>query len=226
MVGVGFNVQADGSSALAVTAEHAEPGTTVMFDSIALPTSVQSEQAVTAFVPAEFLSQAAAHRITLRNQSGESAAVAFTVVTPPVLPPVLRAVQPAQATAGTGFDVQSDGSSRLTLEADQISRGAWTTFDGVSLPTTVESDTRVTVAVPAEFLAAAGPHQIRLHSPAGESAPLPFVVTEGALAPAVLTALDPPSTAVDTPFAVQPDGTSALRLEAEGDARPTCSGAP
>ncbi|HLH26948.1 MAG TPA: hypothetical protein VK066_30855 [Chloroflexota bacterium] len=211
-----FNQQPDGTSTLILAAEHAVPGTTAMFDNIALPTTVESERVVRASVPQEFLSEVASHRIVLRNANGESDPLEFVVVAKPAQPPVLNGLQPADTPVDTPFSEQPDGTSLLTLDVEHAVPGAVVLFDGVTLPTTVQTDTVVTAAVPRQFLAYPASHQIILRTPDGESAALPFTVTDNAAAPPVLRALDPAATAADTPFAVQADGTSALRVAADG----------
>ena len=79
LINAPFNPGPDGTSALVITTEHAAAGTAVMFDDTTLPTSVESERLVRASVPQEFLSQAARHRITLRNVNGRSNSIDFVV---------------------------------------------------------------------------------------------------------------------------------------------------
>src|SRR5579883_3333842 len=84
------------------------------------------------------------HRIVLRNANGESDPLEFVVVAKPAQPPVLNGLQPADTPVDTPFSEQPDGTSLLTLDVEHAVPGAVVLFDGVTLPTTVQTDTVVT----------------------------------------------------------------------------------
>jgi hypothetical protein len=78
-VNTAFNMQPDGRSLLRVETEQATPRTVVLFGPVTLETQYESEHALTALVPPEFLAYPVRQTITLRNSLGESNALDFVV---------------------------------------------------------------------------------------------------------------------------------------------------
>jgi hypothetical protein len=78
-VGEGFNVQPDGQAALAVDAQHAVPGTVIVWDGTPLATSYGSERRLTALVPAELYSHPGRYEVYLRDRALESNRLEFAV---------------------------------------------------------------------------------------------------------------------------------------------------
>ncbi len=77
--GVPFNVQPEGQAALAVDAQHAVPGTVIVWDGTPLATSYGSERWLTALVPAELYSRPGRYEVYLRDQALESNRLEFVV---------------------------------------------------------------------------------------------------------------------------------------------------
>jgi len=74
-----FNAQPDGRSVLEVHGADLTPGTTVLFDTVTLPTRYVDDNVLTATVPREFLAYSSRHTITLQNSRGTSNALVFEI---------------------------------------------------------------------------------------------------------------------------------------------------
>jgi hypothetical protein len=133
----------------------------------------------------------------------------------PPHPPVLRQLQPASLRARPPSGAGTTEAVSLTIAADNVTPTTIVLFDAVTLPTSYQDERTLVARVPLEFVTVPARHTITLRNAQGDSTPLEFVVTEDAAGPPVLKALDPPATRVNTPFNVQPDGRSALRVETE-----------
>lgn len=78
-VGERFQVQPDGSSALAVECDGATPATVVVFNDVPLPTVFGGPRLVTATVPANLLDRPGTYPVVLRDVGAVSAPIEFTV---------------------------------------------------------------------------------------------------------------------------------------------------
>lgn len=78
-VGQGFNIQPDGQTVLAVGADGATPDTVLVFGTRILDTAYAGPTGVNAIVPSSLYSQPGQYEIYLRNPTGESNRVTFSV---------------------------------------------------------------------------------------------------------------------------------------------------
>ncbi len=83
-VGIGFNIQGDGTSALAVDCANATPDTVIVMGTTILRTSYGSSSFLTGGVPPELYSVAGLQSVYLLNAFGESSPIAFEVIAPDV----------------------------------------------------------------------------------------------------------------------------------------------
>jgi hypothetical protein len=90
--------------------------------------------------------------------------------------PVLKRLVPAEAVAGVAFNPQTDGSSTIVLEADNIGPGTVAFFDGTPLPTGLDDQAQLIALLDPTLLAAPGQHAIALRNGYGESAALTWRV--------------------------------------------------
>jgi hypothetical protein len=190
--GTGFNVQPDGSSALAIAAEHATPGTVVVMDGRRLATTYGGPAFLTALVPAELLASPGTHWVYLSNGASESTRVEFVVsAEEPAQPavaarglaiesvpgrPVLRRLRPSSTPAGRPFNVQPDGESALAIECEDARPDTVIVFDGTSLSTTYGNEGWLTAFMPGNLYSRPGRYEVYLKTGLVESDRLEFVV--------------------------------------------------
>lgn len=95
---------------------------------------------------------------------------------------------PALASLSPGVIARGGEAFTLTVNGSKFSRNAVVRGNGSDRPTTFVNSSRLTAAIPAADIAAAGTIQITVFNPApggGLSAALPFVVSAGGTAPTV-----------------------------------------
>jgi asparagine synthase (glutamine-hydrolysing) len=104
--GVGFNIQPDGTAALAVACEHAGPWTSICFDGHELATAYGNSESLTALVPAEFFATAGSHTIHLEDAERRSNTLPFdvrgSVEAPTLTPDAMRLETAAGGSPGDG----------------------------------------------------------------------------------------------------------------------------
>ena len=156
-----------------------------------LATTFVSQSQLTASIPASLLQASGTAQVSVTDPSHQNStnSVTFTVT---VSPPVLSAISPTTALAGTAaFTLSVNGSNFVS--------GAVVNFNGAPQPTTFVSSTSLTAAISASSVAAAGSFPVTVTNPApnsGTSAASTFTVNNPL---PVLNSISPTSVAVGSP---------------------------
>ncbi len=130
--------------------------------------------------------------------------------------PILAAINPASAPAGSG-------ELSLTVAGSGFAGSSMVRWNGSDLATTYAGDTELTAVVPAGSLAAVGTAQVTVHTPApggGTSSVLAFFVTEaaaGVVEQQVSSGTDPSASVAPASASATGDGLLAV---AQYDANP------
>ncbi|MCK6545691.1 hypothetical protein L6R52_07475 [Myxococcota bacterium] len=161
---------------LTVTGRYFVAGTVVRLGDVALATTIQSEELVTATIPAALLSAAGAWDVRVTTPAGTTAAATFTITRPPV-EPILTGISPTTGTAGSN-------TFTLTLEGAEFTTSSYATFGGANLTTTYLSPTRLTAVVPPGLFTNPGAYGVLVVTPgAGNSAEHTFTASPGGSVP-------------------------------------------
>jgi hypothetical protein len=186
-----------GATSVVVTGTGFVQSSVASFAGNARTTTVQSATQLTMALMATDLATAGKANITIANPSpggGVSAPATFTVTQPPPVNavPTITSLSPASATAGSGaINVVVTGSSFV--------QSSVASFAGNARTTTVQSATRLTMALTAADLATAGQVNVTVANPApggGVSPPATFTITQ---APPMITGVTPASLVVGSP---------------------------
>ncbi len=123
-----------------------------------LATTFISQSQLSASIPGSLLQTAGTAQVSVSDPARQSpsSAVTFTIT---LVPPVVSALAPANAVAGSA-------AFTLTVTGSNFVSGAVLNFDGVAQPTTFISATSLTAAIPAASIAAAGTNAITITNPA------------------------------------------------------------
>lgn len=148
-------------------------GSTVNLDGTAIAATYVSATELQVSLTASQLAQTGTHTFTVTNPApggGTSAGATFTVVNPA---PVISSLSPATAQAGSaGFTLTITGTGFVSASS--------VLWNSAALPTTFNSATELTAAVPASDVASAGAASITVTNPApggGTSAGSTFTVS-------------------------------------------------
>jgi hypothetical protein len=132
--------------------------------------------------------------------------------------PALRAISPRSTEVGTGFNVQPDGRSALTVLTEHAPPGTTVMLGDRPLATTYGDSTSLIALVPPEALARPGRYPVYLRSDRGESNRLELAIAPAATPPpAALTArgIIPAQTRAGQGFNNQPGGPAVLIVQCE-----------
>jgi len=153
-------------------------GDTVLWKGVALTTTFASATKLTAVVPAASVAAAGTAAITVKSPTAQvSNAVTFTIAAPPTI----TSLSPATAVAG-------GAAFTLTVNGTGFVSGDAVLWKGVALTTTFVSATKLTAAVPAANIAAAGSAAVTVKAPTTQtSAAATFTITAPVAAPAITT---------------------------------------
>jgi len=170
----------DAATPIVVNGSCFVPGSSIIFNGVALATTFVNTTQLTATVPAASFAVAGSFLVRAMNPGGATSGdLPFNVLDPV---PVLSSISPTAATAGgAAFTLTANGSAFLM--------GAVIEWDGAALPTAFVNSTQLTATVSSVLIAAGGTPMITVRNPAPGSllsSPLPFVVS----AP-VISALTP-----------------------------------
>ena len=162
--GVGFTLVAFGSNFA--------PGAVLQFNGVAMPTTVNNTQAITALILPSAIANAGTAQVTIFNPApggGASAPLPFTLTQPTVVP-TISSLSPATGATGTSFI--------LTVNGTGFQQGSNVFFNNWYYAGTFTSSTQISVNFP---LSNVTPGTYSLYvvdpPPAGTSAPVNFTVT-------------------------------------------------
>src|SRR5262249_42280276 len=136
-------------TALTATGDAFVAGAKIVFDGVALPTTVTSKTSLVATIPAAKLGASGSYPVTITNPApggGTSSAIAFIVSNPTV---ALLSVTPQSANAGaSATDIDLVGSGFVTASA--------VSFNGQALASTTQDAQHIHATVPATALVTMG----------------------------------------------------------------------
>jgi Bacterial Ig-like domain (group 3)/FG-GAP-like repeat len=200
-----------GSGALTLTVNGSSfvSGAVVNFNGNARTTTFVSATKVTASILAGDVASAGTPAVTVTNPApggGTSNALTFTINAAANNPtPAITTLQPASATAGSG-------AFTLTVNGSSFVSGAVVNFNGNARTTTFVSATKVTAAILAGDVAAAGTPAVTVTNPApggGTSNALTFTINAAANPVPAISTLQPASaTAGSGAFTLTVNGSS------------------
>jgi glycosyltransferase involved in cell wall biosynthesis len=186
----GFNVQLGGQSALAITAEHASPGTLVVMDEKLLVTTYGGSSFLTALVPKKMLKRPSRHLVYLTDGVRKSNPAEFVVqaeeptgpavvsnaTAPDSGPLALLEIAPAETRAGEAFNLQPNGQSALSIMCENALPGTIVVIGDTRLPTTYGGPAWLTAELPPELYRRPSRYQVYLVHGTGASNRVEFAV--------------------------------------------------
>jgi len=179
VVGVGFNVQANGQSALAVSGGFFGAGVRLLINGHPLNTTLTNPNTLSALVPVDFIQKEGTYAIHADFPDGRISNALPLVVLPANGPtPVVSKLYPDQTAAGEGFNVQPNGKSAMGLTGANFLPGAQVRINGEAAPETSFGDIdRLSCFFEAKHYQRAGQVKVTVRNPDGkESAPVDFLV--------------------------------------------------
>jgi hypothetical protein len=167
--GKAFNVQPDGSAAIAVVGSGFAPGATILWNAQPLKTSV-NDTWVGTLVPGELYARPGTARIEVRNPDGAiSNPLVFETydITGPA--PTLTEVFPSGAVAGIPFNVQPDGTSALGVTGAGFLPDAKIYFGNWELKTKFKSPKELTATVQNDYIDSPAGLTVFVRNPDGKT---------------------------------------------------------
>jgi hypothetical protein len=146
----------------------------VNFNGAAKATTFMSGTQLSAAITAADIATAAIVNVTVTNPTpggGTSTPATFTINNPF---PTITTVSPTSATAGgPAFTMTVNGTNFVSTSVVQFG------IQGIAMPTTFVSGTKLTAAIPAVAISSAGPSPVAVFNPApggGNTGPTPFTI--------------------------------------------------
>lgn len=145
-----------------------EPSSSIFIDSAPVNTDFASASDLIARVPASVTATAGAHRVEVRNESGNRSNVAVLFIIPP--PPALSAVLPRVVPVGAG-------NFTLFIMGENFAPASRVLIEGSTVTTVFLNSRELRATVPATFAATLGPRLVKVRNGDGqESKVMPFDV--------------------------------------------------
>lgn len=178
MAGQGFNVQANGQSALGATGAFFAKGARLLINGHPLPTTVTDANTISGLMPADLLQKDGTYAITVDMPDGRLSNTLPLIVLPTTGPaPVLGKLYPDTTTAGQGFNVQPNGRSAMGLTGSNFLPSAQVLINGQPQETNFGDIDRLGCFFAEKFYQRPGRVKVTVRNPDGkESAALEFVV--------------------------------------------------
>jgi hypothetical protein len=178
MSGQGFNVQANGQSAMGATGAFFAAGARLQVNGHPLPTTVANANTISALMPANLLPKDGVYAITVEMPDGRLSNALPLVVLPSTGPaPELTKLFPDNTKAGVGFNLQPNGRSALGLTGTNFLPGAKVLLNGEAQETNFGDIDRLGCFFDQKFHQKAGRIRVTVRNPDGkESKPLDFNV--------------------------------------------------
>ena len=207
---------------LTVNGTNFASGYTVQWNGSSRPTTFVSSTQLTAAIPAADITTAGTAQVTVLNPAsggGSTSPLTFTV-SQSMPAPALSSLSPSTASSG-------GAPFTLTVNGTNFASGYNVQWNGASRPTTFVSSNKLTAAIPAADIAAAGTAQVTVLNPASggrSSSPLAFTISQST--PALTLSSISPATAVSGggPFTLTVNGTnfaSGYTVQWNGSSRQT-----
>jgi hypothetical protein len=169
MVGVPFNQQPGGGSALSVMGKNLIKGSKIKLNGLALETASGDGSSLAAIVPPELFAEEGSYIVTVETPDGRSTnALAWRVLPKSGPAPEIKELFPGATQAGKGFNVQPNGTSALGMTGANFLPGAQIYFGGTVLDTNFGDTDKLGATVPAELFRKAGTVKVTVKNPDGK----------------------------------------------------------
>lgn len=178
VAGQGFNVQANGQSALGATGAFFGKGAQLQVNGHPLPTTVTEANTISGLMSANLLPKEGTYAITVEMPDGRmSNALPLVVLPTSGPPPEITKLYPDTAKAGAGFNVQANGRSAMGMTGQNFLPGVRVLLNGEPQETNFGDIDKLSSFFDAKFLAKPGRVKVTVKNPDGkESKPVDFVV--------------------------------------------------
>ena len=167
-VGVPFNVQPNGKSAISVHGNGFNPGTRILFGDTVLRPMFGNPGWITAIVPGKLISQAGTLDVMVRNPDGKTSNVMTFEVTSSQTPELSNLV-PMRTFVGAPFNVQPNGKSAISVHGSGFNHGTEILFGSVALRTTFGNPGWITAIVPVNLISQGGTLDVTVRNPDGKT---------------------------------------------------------
>jgi len=136
--------------------------TVVQWNGSALPTSFVNKESLNAAVSASLVAVPGVAQVRAVNQGSASNSVSLFIEGVVLGPPAITKISPDYSLAGSV-------SFTLTVEGSAFAVGSEVLWNGVPLPSTFISDSKISVAVSASLITTAGNANIQIRNPGGST---------------------------------------------------------
>jgi hypothetical protein len=166
-----FNVQPDGQAALAVIGTDIPAGAVLLWNDQPLKSGGGGSQGwVGAAVPQNLFANPGIAKLVLKAPDGAlSNALEFTVFPLTGPPPHIAELNPGNAVAGKGFNLQPSGDSAIAVNGSDFLPGAKIFFGGKEMKTSFARGTSLSALVPSALATRAGSLEVWVLNPDGKS---------------------------------------------------------
>jgi hypothetical protein len=176
--GQGFNVQANGQSALGAVGANFGPGARLQINGHPMATTITNTNTISGLLSPELMLKDGTYAITVELPDGRFSNALPLVVLPTSGPaPSLTKLYPDSTKAGTGFNVQPNGRSAMGITGQNFLPGVKVLLNGEPQETNFGDIDKGGCFFDAKFYQKPGRVKVTVKNPDGkESAPLEFIV--------------------------------------------------
>ncbi len=170
MAGADFNFQANGQSAMSVVGANLGAGSRIKLNGEPLETTVGADgKSLAALVPRPFYAKEGTFAVSVDLPDGRTSNTLPFVVLPTTGPaPSITQLFPDSTTAGTGFNVQPNGTSAMGLTGANFLPAAKILLNGEPQVTNFGDIDKLGCLFPAKFLASKGVVKVTVKNPDGK----------------------------------------------------------
>lgn len=178
MAGQGFNVQANGQSALGASGAFFGPGARLQVNGHPLPTTATDANTISGLMPANLLPKDGTYAITVEMPDGRLSNALPLIVLPTSGPvPELTKLYPDNTKAATAFNQQPNGRSAMGMTGANFLPGVKVLLNGEPQETNFGDIDRLSCFFDPKFYAKQGRVKVTVRNPDGkESRPVDFTV--------------------------------------------------
>lgn len=170
MAGADFNFQANGQSAMSIVGSNLGPGSRIKLNGEPLETTVGTDgKSLAALVPRRFYAKEGTFAISVDQPDGRTSNTLPFIVLPTTGPaPSITQLYPDSTTAGTGFNVQPNGTSAMGLTGANFLPAAKILLNGEPQETNFGDIDKLGCSFPKKFFAQKGIVKVTVKNPDGK----------------------------------------------------------